>query len=82
MVCVGELEIWIGALPLRLLRSVPIEEGEVLTVTWKHSFQHFQWREAFQVKPGASLSLLSSATDGYGAGTPDCQREAGTFRIE
>ncbi len=82
MVCAGELEIWAQTVPPRLLRTVPIEKGERFTVTWEHSVEHFQWRETFLITPGGRLRLLSSFTQGYGAGTPDRQQEGAGFRME
>ena len=82
MVSAGELEIWTQSQPPHLLRTVPVGNVEGFTVTWEHSVEHFQWRETFEVTPGGRLRLLSSATHGYGAGTPDRQREGGGFLME
>ncbi len=78
----SELQIWAQTVPPRLLRTVPIEKGEGFTVTWEHSVEHFQWRETFQITADGRVRLLRSSTQGYGAGTPDRQREGGSFRIE
>ncbi len=82
MVRAGELEIWAQTVPPRLLRTVEIDKGEGFTVTWEHSVEHFQWRETFLITSAGRLRLLRSSTQGYGAGTPDRQREGGSFRIE
>ncbi len=78
----SELQIWTQTHPPRLLQTVPVEKDGNFTLAWEHSVEHFQWREAFQVTPGGRLRLLSSATHGYGAGTPDRQREGDGFRME
>jgi hypothetical protein len=51
-------------------------------VTWEHSVEHFQWRETYQITSTGRLRLLSSSTQGYGAGTPDRQQEGAGFRME
>ncbi len=78
----GELEIWTQSLPPRLLYTVPVRTFERFTIAWEHSVEHFQWRETFQITADGRLRLLRSSTQGYGAGTPDRQREGGSFRIE
>ena len=80
--CAGELEIWTQSLPPRLLRTVPVEKDENFTLTWEHSVEHFQWRETFVITPAGRLRLLRSSTQGYGAGTPDRQRDGDVFRVE
>ena len=55
---------------------------ECFAVTWEHSVEHFQWRETYQITPTGRLRLLSSSTQGYGAGTPDRQQEGAGFRTE
>jgi hypothetical protein len=55
---------------------------ERFTVTWEHSVEHFQWRETYQITPTGRLRLLTSSTQGYGAGTPDRQQEGAGFRME
>ena len=82
VVCARDLEIWTQTLPPRLLRTVPIEKDENFTLAWQHSVEHFQWRETYQITPTGRLRLLSSSTQGYGAGTPDRQQEGAGFRTE
>ena len=82
MACAGELEIWTQTAPPRLVRTVPVPMMERFTVTWEHSVEHFQWRETYQITPTGRLRLLSSSTQGYGAGTPDRQQEGAGFRME
>ena len=82
MACAGELQIWTQTIPPRLLRTVPVEKDGTFTLAWEHSVEHFQWRETFLITPAGRLRLLRSATQGYGAGTPDRQREGDVFRVE
>jgi len=78
----GELEIWTQSVPSRLLRIVPVPITERFTVTWKHSVEHFQWCETYQITSTGRLRLLTSSTQGYGAGTPDRQQQGAGFRME
>ena len=82
IVCAGEVEIWTQTTPPRLLRTVAVEKDENFTLAWEHSVEHFQWRETFLITPAGRLRLLRSSTKGYGAGTPDRQREGAAFRME
>ena len=82
VVCARDLEIWTQTYPPRLLRTIPIEKDENFTLAWEHSVERFQWRETFLITPAGRLRLLRSSTQGYGAGTPDRQREGDAFRVE
>ncbi len=82
VVCARDLEIWTQTTPPRLLQTVPVEKDGKFTLAWEHSVEHFQWRETFLITPAGRLYLLRSATQGYGAGTPDRQREGDVFRVE
>jgi len=78
----GELEIWTQSVPPRLVRTVPVPMMERFTVTWEHSVEHFQWCETYQITSTGRLRLLTSSTQGYGAGTPDRQQQGAGFRME
>ena len=80
--CAGELQIWTQTPPPRLLRTVPVENDDSFTLAWQHSVERFQWRETFVITPAGRLRLLRSSTQGYGAGTPDRQRDGDVFRVE
>lgn len=51
--------------------EMPVNEGDLLTYEWIHSFEHIPWFEDFRIKGASNLLLQEIRVAGFGAGIPE-----------
>lgn len=51
--------------------TMPVNEGDLLTYEWIHSFEHIPWYEDFRILGESSLDLEEIRVAGFGAGIPE-----------
>lgn len=50
--------------------SIPVNESDVLTFHWIHSFEHIPWKEEYLILDNGILLLKNISIAGFGAGIP------------